>query len=105
MRWVIKFLVVVLCLCMAAPVLAADQGESVWAKYNMKLWGRVKVDYNYDTARFDSYNDFLGVPSDSIATANQKNDSTNFNPRDTRLGFAAMHGAGEWAGKGVVELD
>ena len=103
--WIIKFLVVVLCLCMAAPVLAADQGESVWAKYNMKIWGRVKVDYNYDTAQFENFNDFLGVPSDSIATADQKNDSTNFNPRDTRLGFAAMHGAGEWAGKGVVELD
>ena len=105
MRWVIKFLVVVLCLCMAAPVLAADQGESVWAKYNMKIWGRVKVDYQYDTAQFVNYNDFLGVPANSETTSNQKNDSTNFNPRDTRLGFAAMHGVGEWAGKGVVELD
>lgn len=105
MRWVIKFLVVVLCLCMAAPVLAVDQGESVWAKYNMKIWGRVKVDYNYDTAQFENFNDFLGVPSDSIATSDQKNDSTNFNPRDTRLGFAASHAVGEWATKGVVELD
>ena len=103
--WAIRFTVVALCLCLAAPVLAADQGESVWAKYNMKIWGRVKFDIHYDTAQFINYNDFLGVPADRIATANARNNSTNFNPRDSRLGFSASHAVGEWAGRGVIELD
>jgi hypothetical protein len=104
MRWVIRFLVVMLCLGLALPaVVSAD--EPVMSKYNMKIWGRVKMDYTYDTAQFVNYNDFLGVPANSSTTSDQKNDSTNFNPRDTRLGFSASHAVGEWAGKGVVELD
>ncbi|MBW1979686.1 MAG: hypothetical protein JRJ12_00535 [Deltaproteobacteria bacterium] len=103
--WVIRLLAVALCLCLAVPVLAADQGESVWAKYNMKIWGRVKFDAQYDTSQFVKYNDFLGVPADSKKTSDFDNDSANFNPRDTRLGFAAMHAVGDWAGKGVVEID
>ena len=102
--WVIGFLVVVLCLGLALPALVAAD-EPVTSKYNVKIWGRVKMDYSYDTAQFQNYNDWLGVPADSQATANQKNDSTTFNPKDTRLGFSASHDVDGWAGKGVVEID
>jgi hypothetical protein len=101
---VIKLLVVILCLGLALPALVAAD-EPVTSKYNVKIWGRVKMDYSYDTAQFVNYNDFLGVPADSQATANQTNDSTDFNGRDTRLGFSASHDVDGWAGKGVVELD
>jgi hypothetical protein len=75
------------------------------SKYNVKVWGRVKFDISYDTARFNAFNDFIGVPADSELNADSGNDSLNFNPRDTRLGFSASHTAGEWAGKAVVEVD
>jgi hypothetical protein len=104
MRWVIRLLVVVLCLCIALPALVAAE-EPVLSKYNVKFWGRVKFDIHYDTAQFVNYNDFLGAPADSQATANASNGSTNFNPRDTRLGFSASHTADAWVGKAVVEMD
>jgi len=104
MRWVIKFLVVVLCLCMAAPVLAADQGENVWAKYNMKLYGRVKVDYKYLTGRSSSTTVATNIV-DKLTTPDYQNDSTNFTARDTRFGFIASHEAGDWAAKGRFEMD
>jgi hypothetical protein len=102
--WTIRILAVALCLCLALPALASAD-EPVMSKYNVKIWGRVKMDYSYDTAQFVDYNDFLGVPADSAITTNQKNNSTNFNPRDTRLGFSASHAVDSWAGKGVVEID
>jgi hypothetical protein len=102
--WVIKLLVVVLCLCMAAPVLAADQGENVWAKYNMKLYGRVKVDYKYLTGRSDSTTVATNIV-DKIDSPDYQNDSTNFTARDTRFGFIASHEAGDWVGKGRFEMD
>ena len=102
--WTIKLLVVVLCLGLVLPaVVSAD--EPVMSKYNVKIWGRVKVDYSYDTSQFVNYNDFLGVPADSQVTNGQGRSSTNFNPRDTRLGFSASHAVESWQGKGVVELD
>ncbi len=104
MRWVIKFLVVVLCLCMAAPVLAADQGETVWSKYNMKLYGRVKMDYIYQNARSSASTVATNIV-DKLTTPDYKNDSTNFKARDTRFGFISSHEAGDWAAKGRFELD
>jgi len=102
--WVIKLLVVILCLGLALPALVAAD-EPVTSKYNVKIWGRVKFDVHYDTFQFVNYNDFLGAPADSKATSNATNDSTDFNPRDTRLGFSASHGADAWVGKAVVEMD
>lgn len=80
--------------------LKEKESGSVWSKYNMRLYGRVKVDLNYDTAQFTRYNDFLGVIEEDGG-----NDSTNFNPRDTRLGFEASHTDGNWTGKGRFEID
>ncbi|MEJ2431378.1 MAG: hypothetical protein P8075_21055 [Deltaproteobacteria bacterium] len=102
--WTIRILAVALCLCLALPALASAD-EPVMSKYNMKIWGRVKMDYTYDTSQFVCYNDFLGVPADSNVTNGQGRSSTNFNPRDTRLGFSASHAVASWEGKGVVELD
>ncbi len=76
---------------------------NVWSKYNMELYGKVKVDFNYDTAEFTKYNDFVGCVA---AESDYTNDSTNFNPRDTRIGFTASHKWGEWwSALGRVEMD
>jgi hypothetical protein len=82
--------------------LKADKAreESVWSKYDMRLYGRVKVDLNYDTAEFEKYNDFIGCVKKDGTT-----DSVNFNPRDTRFGFEASHATGNWTGKGRFEID
>jgi hypothetical protein len=103
-KWVIGFFAVTLCICLALPALSSAD-EPVMSKYNVKIWGRVKMDYIYDTAQFVNFDDFLGVPADSNVTANQGNNSTEFNPRDTRLGFSASHAVESWQGKGVVEID
>ena len=102
--WTIRILGVALCLCLALPALSSAD-EPVMSKYNVKIWGRVKMDYIYDTSQFVCYNDFLGVPADSNVTNGQGRSSTDFNPRDSRLGFSASHAVESWAGKGVVELD
>ena len=75
---------------------------NVWSKYNMQLYGKVKVDFNYDTAEFKKYNDFVGAVAQE---SDYKNDSTDFNPRDTRIGFTASHKWGEWSALGRIEMD
>jgi hypothetical protein len=85
---------------MAAPAKPVE--GDVWTKYNMRLYGRVKVDVNYDTAQFEKYNDFVGAVR---AGSSYRNDSTNFNPRDTRFGFEASHTDGDWTGLGRFEID
>jgi len=80
--------------------LKPSTAEDVWAKYNMRIYGRVKVDLNYDTAEFKNYNDFIGVVKEDAP-----NDSVNFNPRDTRFGLEASHTDGNWTGKGRFEID
>jgi hypothetical protein len=86
---------------MAAPVLAAEK-ETVWSKYNMKLYGRVKMDYLYQTGRSAS-----GAVATNMVdkTGDYQNDSTSFNARDTRFGFISSHEAGDWVGKGRFEMD
>jgi len=75
---------------------------NVWSKYNMQLYGKVKVDFHYDTAEFKNYNDFLGCVAQG---RDYENDSTNFNPRDTRLGFKASHKWDEWSAMAHIETD
>ncbi len=86
----------------AAAQGAEGAAPSVWTKYHMRLYGKVKIDANYDTAQFTKYNDFVGAVA---AGPNHKNDSTNFNPRDTRFGFEASHAFGNWVTKGRFEID
>lgn len=94
------------------PVLTAEEITAlkslktlgnVWSKYNMELYGKVKVDFNYDTAEFKNYNDFVGCVA---AESDYENDSTDFNPRDTRFGFKASHKWDEWwSALAHVEID
>jgi hypothetical protein len=77
-----------------------SKAERVWSKYNMRLYGRIKFDLNYDTAEFKKYNDFIGVVKEDAS-----NDSVNFNPRDTRFGFEASHTDGNWTANGRFEID
>ncbi len=84
----------------AEPALEKEP-HGVWTKYNMKLYGKIKTDVNYDTAQF-THNDFLSAVK---AGSDHKNDSTNFNPRDTRFGFIASHAFGDWVAKGRFEID
>ncbi len=87
----------------AAKAPSGAAGPSVWSKYNMRLYGKVKMDVNYDTAQFNKYNDFVGAVA---AGEDHKNDSTNFNPRDTRFGFEASHNVyKDWLAKGRFEID
>jgi hypothetical protein len=102
--WVIKLLVVLLCLGMAAPVIAADQGESVWSKYNMKLYGRVKMDYIHATGR-SSAGTVATNKVDRREVSDQDNSSTDFKAKDTRFGFISSHESGDWVGKGRFEID
>ncbi len=70
-----------------------------------KLYGRVKIDYHYDTARIEKYNDFVGTIANRETHADYKNDSSNFNPRDTRIGAIISHKKGNWLIKGRIEAD
>ncbi len=83
----------------AAPELEKEP-NSVWTKYNMKLYGKIKTDFHYDTAQITT-NDYAAM----IKDGDHKNDSTNFNPRDARFGFQASHGFGDWVAKGRFEID
>jgi len=85
---------------LAAPM--NESSASVWSKYNIKLYGKIKVDFNYDTASFAKYNDFIGAVA---MGPGHRNDSTNFNPRDSRIGFIASYKYGDWLVKGRIETD
>jgi len=84
-----------------APSEGGEGTHSVWSKYNMMLYGKIKTDFNYDTAQFYN-NDYLSTVNTGD---HHRNDSTNFNPRDTRFGFKASHGFGNWVAKGRFEMD
>ncbi len=83
----------------AAPA-SGTAAPSVWSKYNMRLYGKVKVDAHYDTAKLNNNDQVHAVVQDDY-----KNDSVNFNPRDTRFGFEASHNWDSWLAKGRVEID
>ncbi len=93
--------------CSAAPSFSANVNEAssnVWSDYNIKLYGKIKVDVNYDTAVFSGTKnfDFMWPVAEG---AGHKNDSSNFNPRDTRFGLIASHTYGDWTVKGRIETD
>ncbi|MCS7279477.1 MAG: prefoldin domain-containing protein [Thermodesulfobacteriaceae bacterium] len=95
-----------------SPKILPKDSKPVFGKpgFEWQLYGRVKVDYHYDTARMDFYNDFIGAVVNRWANAthkktNYQNDSTNFNPRDTRLGAIVYSKVGNWMIKGQTEID
>lgn len=103
------------------PQFVAKESKPVFSKPGLEwqLYGRVKMDYHYDTAQIAYYNDFVGAvknrwsasynaTDDTWSTkkvADYQNDSTNFNPRDTRLGALIYHKSGDWLVKGHTEID
>ncbi len=70
-------------------------------KYDIQLYGRVKVDLNYDTAEFRKYNDWLGA----VGSGDAGHDSTNFNPRDSRIGVKVDSKSGAWMSRALIETD
>ncbi len=100
-------IIIIFCLCLLIPYVWAEEGNIVHSKggIDWSLYGKIKIDFNYDTAQFVKYNDFVGAVANRQNHLDYKNDSTNFNPRDTRFGFWASHKEGDWFVKGRVEID
>ncbi len=90
-----------------APRVVAKEARPVFSKKDTEwlLYGKIKTDFQYDTAKFNYYKDFLGAVANRVTNPDYKNDSTNFNPRDTRFGFWAAHKEGNWLVKGRFEID
>jgi hypothetical protein len=85
----------------SAGRLATPGLRTVLGKYDMQLYGRVKFDVNYDTSEFTKYNDFIGL----VKAGDAENDSTNFNPRDTRFGIKVAGRDGVWLSEARMETD
>ncbi len=92
---------VFLCFLMVASA-AAGTGTVTSKGADFQIYGKTKMEVNYDTVRFTKYNDFLGVVAND---QDWKNDSTNFNPRDTRLGAVGTFVQDDWTAKGHLEID
>jgi hypothetical protein len=78
---------------LAVPAIAGDVTSAV----DLKLWGRAVFNIHHDTAILSQ--DFMSYITDDAT------EELNFNPRDTRLGFAATTREGDWTYKGVFEMD
>jgi len=76
----------------------ANGMRAVLGKYDMQLYGRVKVDLNYDTSEFSR---------DLIGSVNRdgSNDSTDFNPKDSRIGLKVKRRDGVWLSEARIEMD
>jgi len=85
----------------SAGKLGSNGLRAVLGKYDMELYGRVKVDINYDTAEFSRYADLIGV----VDADDSENDSTNFNPRDSRFGIKVKRRDGVWLSEARIECD
>lgn len=77
------------------------EAPSVWSDYNIRLYGRVKADFHYDTAELN-VNDWVRAIE---YEEDYENETTNFNPRDTRIGLEATHQWDDWTGRGRIEVD
>jgi len=64
---------------------------------NLKIWGKAKLDMQYDTGQ--QAVDFMSYLKDDDT------ESFTFNPRDTRFGFKASSTEGRWTYSGVFEID
>jgi hypothetical protein len=75
---------------------AAGTAGEVTSNVDLRFWGRAVFNLNYDTAQHAV--DFMSYLTDDVT-------SLNFNPRDTRLGFAASQQSGDWTYSSVFEID
>lgn len=86
----------VLTTAMLALPVVAPAGE-VTSGVDLKFWGRAIFNMHYDTGLQNV--DFMSYLLD------EDTESLNFNPRDTRLGFAASQKSGDWTYSSVFEID
>ncbi len=84
----------------AAEKPKSDLAE-VLSKYQIEIGGRVKADFIYDSVEFAKYNDFLGA----VKAGDDSNDSTNFNPRDSRIDVKVKRDDEVWLSEARVETD
>lgn len=80
-------------LAFAATAMAGEVTSGV----DTKIWGRAVFNLHYDTAI--QAQDFMSYLTDD------QTEEFNFNPRDTRFGFAAGSSQGDWTFKSVFEID
>ncbi len=90
---VVLTLAAALMILIASPVLAGEVSSSV----DLKFWGRAIFNMHYDTA--------LQAAEFSSYLKDDTQSEFNFNPRDTRLGFAASSTQDDWTYKAVFEMD
>ncbi|MFN2370546.1 MAG: hypothetical protein ABR506_05245 [Candidatus Krumholzibacteriia bacterium] len=76
---------------------AAATAGDVTSGVDTKIWGRAVFNMHYDTAI--QAQDFMSYITDD------QTEEFNFNPRDTRFGFAASSRQGDWTYKSVFEID
>ena len=81
--------------CSATCDMACDNDE----KIDLSFWGRVKFDTHIDTGNLRGFTDFASY------LVTEDDGEMNFNPRDSRFGFAAKAGKGDWTYRAVVEMD
>ena len=86
---------------LSSGVLANASVVSKASDLTWKIYGRVKVDFNYDTVKYN-FNDFIGAVSNATDWGK---DSTNFNPKDTRLGFIITSDQKDIKTTGRIEID
>jgi len=90
--------IIVLCLVLFAASAAFAGMKAVEEEgRELTFWGRAIFNTHYDTA-IQAY-DFSSYLTDDTT------EEFNFNPRDTRLGFAASEKSGEWNYRAVFEID
>lgn len=80
----------------------SPKAPGVASTVDLKLWGRVNFASSYDN--FQGTGGIGGADFQNFITA-EGNEDLNFNPRDTRFGFAASNTWDDWTGRAVFELD
>ncbi|HPD72629.1 MAG TPA: hypothetical protein PLL30_12705 [Candidatus Krumholzibacteria bacterium] len=75
----------------------AGEAAEISSGTDLKFWGRAVFNVHYDTAI--QAQDFMSYLTDD------QTEELNFNPRDTRFGFAATQTEGDWTYGATLEID
>lgn len=76
-----------------------DAYRDLSSAVDLRFWGRAKFDVTIDNYQGPGFTDF------STWAAAEGPDEVNFNPRDTRFGFAGTSSWDDWTARGVFEID
>ncbi len=96
--WWLSSICLLIALSLPGFATAADAEAEVSSAVDLKLWGRAVFNMQYDTG-LQKARDFMSYLEDD------KTEAFSFNPRDTRFGFKASSGKGNWLYSGVFEMD